>query len=65
MRTCNPLQLQLRFRTDANIGGVEKLTVSAPRAEFGMVSEFMFDASEIGVECTGLLGAHGIIYAKG
>ena len=54
-----------RFQTDVNLGGVEKLSISSPRPEYGMVSEHSFDASEIGPLAAGLLAPHAVIFVKG
>ena len=54
-----------RFLTDADMGGVEKLSITAPRAEYGMVSEHVLSASEITPDSPDLLDAHGLIFVKG
>ena len=60
-----PFHLNLRFLTDADLGGVEKLTITLPRAEYGMISDNVLSASEVTAGGADLLDAHGLIFVKG
>ena len=52
------------FLTDPSEPGVERLVITKPRIELGMVSSFRCDSSEI-AEGPDMLQAHGLVYCKG
>lgn len=55
----------LRFQTDANLGGVEKLSISEMRPDFGCRPPFDMSTVEIAPECAGLLAPLGAFMVKG
>ena len=54
-----------RFLTDPDHGGTEKLTVSLPRPEFGLVSPWQVEAADVSVDCGAMAGPHCIMFVKG
>ena len=57
--------MQPRFQTNPGKGGVEKISISAMRKEFGMEPRFLPDAAAVSAEAEGLLPPHQLIYVKG
>ena len=57
--------LALRFQTNPDAGGVEKLTISAPRREFKLASPWELQVEDISPESAGLLAPHDLIFVKG
>ena len=56
---------QLRFQTNPDLGGVEKITISAPRREYNLASPFEMEPGDVGPHCTDMLAPHGLIFVKG
>ena len=55
----------LRLTTDANLGGVEKISVSAARPQLGLSPDYDIEAAEIDPAYTDLLDPHHMCYVKG
>jgi len=54
------------FLTDPSEPGTERLVITKPRLELGMVSSFRCDSSEIkSTDGPEMLQAHGLVYCKG
>lgn len=55
------------FITDPTHAGVDRITVTCPRPDIGMVSPFSISADQISEDYNGhdILAAHGLIYCKG
>ena len=55
------------FITDPTHAGVDRITVTCPRPDIGMVSPFSISADQISEDYEGhdILAAHGLIYCKG
>ena len=55
------------FTTDPSQTGVDRITVTRPRRDIGMVSPFLIPADQISESYAGqdILAAHGLVYCKG
>ena len=63
--TRNNTCLLLSFLTDPNRGGVEKITISGMRAEFGMRPLYLMDPGLISPDAEGLLPPQQLVFVKG
>ena len=54
-----------RFLTDADQPGVERLSISAIRRDFGLQPTHLFSASDIAAENAALLGPQALFCVKG
>ena len=57
--------LLFRFQTNPDVGGVETITISAPRREFKLASPWELQVEDIGSESVGMLAPHDLIFVKG
>ena len=55
----------LRFTTDANLGGVEKLSITSTRPSLGLEPAFDILATEVDDAYSGLLQPQQFVYVKG
>lgn len=51
--------------TDANQGGVEKLSVCEPHYDYGCKPPHTLGCEDLAPECVGLIGPMAIFYVKG